>query len=96
MAKHSLKCCDIKVFSVKKDGLMRPKAFLNAVLTCDKLPGIELNRYILQRSLPWWLLIPFGLIRLRLWCAERELLRMATGVSRYLDRLEARKRRAKK
>lgn len=73
-------CCTVKLSTVKFNGLMRPKAFYNLSLTCDKLPGLELNRYILMRSCIW---LPF--LRVRLWLAKLELHRMARKVSKFIQ-----------
>lgn len=71
-------CCKVSLSVVEKDGLMRPKAFYKLALVCDKLPGLELKRYILMRS-P----LVIGLLRVRLWLAKRELYRMARKLVKF-------------
>jgi hypothetical protein len=83
--KHSSKCCKVSVSTVKKDGLMRPKAFIDMSLNCTQMPDLEFNRYILMRSCIW---LPFIRIRMRL--AEWELRRISRKVGKYLENLKKR------
>lgn len=81
MGLHSNACCKVSLKTVKKDGLMRPKAFYELSLECEQLPGLPLQRYVLMRDC-----VALPLLRVRLWLAKRELHRMARKVLKFKKR----------